>query len=265
MKKRRSGHKLLSIYTFLIFIIIYLPIATLIVFSFNNSKVNAIWQGFTFKWYLGLFKDRNIISTMTNSLLVAAVSTLIATIIGTLAAVGMYKYKFKGKTVLDGLLYVPIIIPEIVMGISLLMFFSQANIPAGSLTLILAHATFSVSYVVIVVRSRLNGFDPSLEEAAMDLGAGPFQTFYKITLPIIAPGIIAGALLAFTLSMDDVIISFFVSGPGFTTLPLKIFSMVKFGVTPEINALSTIMLIFTITIAVISEKMRLKFSKNQKK
>lgn len=261
MKKKNSSHKLLSIYTFIIFIIIYLPIATLIVFSFNDSKVNAMWQGFTFKWYLDLFKDRNIVSAMSNSLLVAAISTLISTIIGTLAAVGMYKYKFRGKTILDGLLYVPIIIPEIVMGISLLMFFSQIKLETGALTLILAHTTFSVSYVVIVVRSRLNGFDPSLEEAAMDLGATPFQTFYKITLPIIAPGILAGALLAFTLSMDDVIISFFVAGPGFTTLPLKIFSMVKFGVTPEINALSTLMLIFTITIAVISEKMRFKFNK----
>lgn len=261
MKKKNKSNKLLSIYTFLIFIIIYLPIATLIVFSFNNSKVNAMWQGFTFKWYLDLFKDRDIVGAMSNSLLVAAISTLISTIIGTLAAVGMYKYKFKGKTILDGLLYVPIIIPEIVMGISLLMFFAQVKIETGGLTLILAHATFSVSYVVIIVRSRLNGFDPSLEEAAMDLGATPFETFYKITLPIIAPGILAGALLAFTLSMDDVIISFFVSGPGFTTLPLKIFSMVKFGVTPEINALSTLMLIFTITIAVISEKMRFKFNK----
>lgn len=265
MKRKNKSNKLLSIYTFLIFIIIYLPIATLIVFSFNNSKVNAMWQGFTFKWYLDLFKDRDIVGAMSNSLLVAAISTLISTIIGTLAAVGMYKYKFKGKTILDGLLYVPIIIPEIVMGISLLMFFAQVKIETGSLTLILAHATFSVSYIVIVVRSRLNGFDPSLEEAAMDLGATPFETFYKITLPIIAPGILAGALLAFTLSMDDVIISFFVSGPGFTTLPLKIFSMVKFGVTPEINALSTLMLIFTITIAVISEKMRFKFNKNIKK
>lgn len=264
MKSKVSKHKLLSLYSFIIYSIIYVPIVILIVFSFNDSKVNAMWQGFTFKWYLQLINDGNIVAAMTNSLLVAFVSALISTIIGTLAAVGMYKYKFKGKTILDGLLYVPIIIPEIVMGIALLMFFSQLKMPTGALTLILAHTTFSVSYVVIVVKAKLEGFDPSLEEAAMDLGARPFETFYKITLPIIAPGILAGSLLAFTLSMDDVIVSFFVSGPGFTTLPLKIFSMVKFGVSPEINALSTIMLIITLSIALMSEKLRFKSDKEEK-
>lgn len=262
MKKARIGNKIFSLYTILIFAILYMPIAVLIVFSFNNSKVNAIWMGFTLKWYEGLVKDSNVLNAMYNSLTVAFISTLLSTVIGTLAAVGMYKYTFKGKTVLDGLLYVPIIIPEIVMGIALLMFFSQAKIPQGITTLIIAHITFSVSYVVVVVRARLKGFDKSLEEAAMDLGATPIKTFYKITLPLIMPAIIAGALLAFTLSMDDVIISFFVSGPGCTTLPLKIFSMVKFGVTPEINALSTIMLLITLTVAIASERIRLKISKN---
>lgn len=256
MIKKNSRSNLLNIYSLIIYLIIYIPIIILIVFSFNDSKINAVWEGFTFKWYLKLFDDKEIISAMTNSLTVAFLSSLISTIIGTLAAVGIYKYKFRGKTVLDGLLYVPIIIPEIVMGIALLMFFSQLKITTGLLTLILAHTTFSLSYVVIVVKSKLESFDSSLEEAAMDLGATPFQTFYKITLPIIAPGILAGALLAFTLSMDDVIVSFFVSGPGFTTLPLKIFSMVKFGVSPEINALSTIMLIITLSIALISESLR---------
>lgn len=264
MKSKVLKHKLLSLYSFIIYSIIYVPIVILIVFSFNDSKVNAMWQGFTFKWYLQLINDGNIVAAMTNSLLVAFVSALISTVIGTLAAVGMYRYKFKGKTILDGLLYVPIIIPEIVMGIALLMFFSQLKMPTGALTLILAHTTFSVSYVVIVVKAKLEGFDPSLEEAAMDLGARPFETFYKITLPIIAPGILAGSLLAFTLSMDDVIVSFFVSGPGFTTLPLKIFSMVKFGVSPEINALSTIMLIITLSIALMSEKLRFKSDKEEK-
>ena len=264
VKNKISKYKFLSLYSFIIYSVIYIPIIILIVFSFNDSKINAMWQGFTFKWYLELFNNSDIVTAMTNSLMVAFASALISTAIGTLAAVGMYRYKFKGKTVLDGLLYVPIIIPEIVMGIALLMFFSQLKIPTGALTLILAHTTFSVSYVVIVVRSKLEGFDPSLEEAAMDLGAKPFETFYKITLPMIAPGILAGSLLAFTLSMDDVIVSFFVSGPGFTTLPLKIFSMVKFGVSPEINALSTIMLIITLSIALLSEKLRFKSDKDEK-
>lgn len=260
MGNERITKSIFSLYTILIYIVLYMPMVILIVFSFNSSKVNAVWQGFTFKWYLGLMKDSAVLKAMTNSIIIAIISTLISTMIGTLAAVGMYKYKFRGKTVLDGMIYVPVIIPELVMGIALLMLFSQVEFPLGMLTLILAHITFSISYVVIVVRARLEGFDKSLEEAAMDLGASPFQTFAKVTLPIIMPGIIAGALLAFTLSLDDVIISFFVSGPGSTTLPLKIFSMVRLGVTPEINALSTIMLIFTLTIAVISELIRLKFS-----
>jgi spermidine/putrescine transport system permease protein len=189
--------------------------------------------------------------------------------LGTITAVGMYKYKFKGKTVLDSVLFIPIVIPEIVMGIAMLAFFSQIKLPMGLITLILAHVTFSVSYVFLVVKARLDGFDKSLEEAAMDLGATPMQTFFKVTLPVIMPGIVAGGLLAFTLSLDDVIISFFVAGPGTNTLPLKVFSMVKFGVTPEINALSTILMLFTVSVVMlmqlinnntINKKKFLKFS-----
>jgi spermidine/putrescine transport system permease protein len=214
-----------------------------------------VWEGFTFKWYAGLTHNSSVLQAFGNSILIAVISTVIATMIGTLAAVGMYKYKFKGKTILDGMLYVPIIIPEIVMGIALLMFFSEIKvIPLGMVSLIIAHITFSVSYVVITVRSSLEGFDRNLEDAAMDLGANQFITFCQITLPIVMPGIMAGALLAFTLSLDDVIISFFVSGPGVTTLPLKIFSMVRFGVSPEINALSTLMLIITLTIVLVTQK-----------
>ncbi|KPU42346.1 inner membrane ABC transporter permease protein YdcV [Oxobacter pfennigii] len=263
MKQNKLTKSTFSIYAAFVYIILYMPIVVLIIFSFNDSTINAVWQGFTLKWYVGLFDNKEVLEAMWNTIVIGVISSLISTMIGTLAAVGMYKYNFKGKTVLDGMLYVPIIIPEIVMGIALLMFFSQfkAIFPLGTLTLILAHITFSISYVVVVVRARLEGFDRSLEEAAMDLGANQLETFVKVTLPIIMPGIVAGALLAFTLSVDDVIISFFVSGPGSTTLPLKIFSMVRFGVTPEINALSTIMLVVTLTIAVLSEKIRMKFSK----
>ncbi|OPJ62280.1 inner membrane ABC transporter permease protein YdcV [Clostridium oryzae] len=266
MKNRKLSKSIFSIYTIVIFLILYLPVIVLIVFSFNNSKLNAVWHGFTFKWYGGLFHDGDTLKAAGNSVLIALISTIVSTIIGTLAAIGMYRYKFKGKTVLDGLLYVPVIIPEIVMGISLLMFFSQmqriTKIPMGLATLILAHITFSISYVVVVVRSRLKSFDPALEEAAMDLGADQLTTLKKITLPVIMPGIVAGALMSLTLSLDDVIISFFVSGSGVTTLPLKIFSMVRFGVTPEINALSTAMLIITVSIALMSEMMTRKMSKN---
>lgn len=249
------------VYTFLIYMFLYVPILILIVFSFNDSKLNAIWTGFTLKWYSKLMQNQGVLEATKNSLYVAFFSTIISTMIGTLAAVGMYRYSFRGKSVLDGLLYIPVVIPEIVLGVALLAFFVMVKIPLGLLTLVLAHITFSIPFVVVVVKARLEGFDRSLEEAAMDLGANQFQTFLKVTLPVIFPGILAGALMALTLSLDDVIISFFVAGPASTTLPLKVFSMVKFGVSPEINALSTILLLFVITIAVTAERMRMKKEK----
>lgn len=170
----------------------------------------------------------------------------------------MYRYKFKGKSVVDGMLNVPLVLPEIVMGISLLAFFSMLKLPLGIITLIIAHVTFSIPYVIVVIRARLQGFDKSVEEAAMDLGANEWKTFRLITLPIIQPAIVASALLAFTISIDDVIVSFFVAGPGSTTLPLQIFSMVRFGVTPEINALSTIMLVATLLVVIVSELLQKK-------
>jgi spermidine/putrescine transport system permease protein len=237
-----------KVYAFLMYMFLYIPIIVLVAFSFNDSKLNAVWTGFTFKWYKSLASNAGILEAMKNSLVIAVASTILSVMIGTLAAVGMYRYNFKGKSLVDGMLYIPLVIPEIVMGIALLAFFSMAKFSMGIGTLILAHVTFSVSYVVAVVRARLDGFDKSVEEAAMDLGATPIQTFFHVTLPIIAPGVIAGGLLAFTLSLDDMIISFFVAGPDSMTLPLKVFSMVKFGVTPEINALSTIIMIFSLII-----------------
>lgn len=243
----------------LIFTFLYLPIAILIIYSFNKSRLNVIWTGFTFDWYKRLMQDQDVLNALMNSLKVAFISTTLSTMIGIMTSVGMYKYKFRGKSVLDALLYIPIVIPEVVMGISLLVFFNMVHVPSGLLTLILAHITFSVPFIVMVVNARLAGFDKSLEEASMDLGATQWETFWKVTLPLIMPGVVAGALLAFTLSIDDVTVSFFVAGPTSTTLPLKIFSMVKFGVSPEINALSTIMIFITLSLALIGEKIR--FSK----
>ncbi|MFV3011155.1 extracellular solute-binding protein [Clostridium botulinum] len=262
MKKNKS--LLSKIYATLVYAFLYLPIIVLIVFSFNKSKLNATFTGFTLDWYKNLINNTQILEALKNSLLIAFISTFFAVIIGTLAAIGMYRYKFKGKGAMEGLLYIPVVIPEIVMGISMLAFFSSLNLPAGIITLILAHITFCISYVIIVVRARLDGFDSALEEAAQDLGAIPWQTLTKVTLPVIAPGIISGALLAFTLSLDDVIISFFAAGPDSNTLPLKIFSMVKFGVTPEINALSTVMMVFTLSMVVIAEGIRRNMLKNKK-
>ncbi|HDI3055624.1 TPA: extracellular solute-binding protein [Clostridium botulinum] len=262
MKNNRS--LLSKIYATLVYVFLYLPIFVLVVFSFNKSKLNATFTGFTLDWYKNLINNVQILEALKNSLIIAFISTFFAVIIGTLAAIGMYRYKFKGKGAMEGLLYIPVVIPEIVMGISMLAFFSSLNLPAGIITLILAHITFCISYVIIVVRARLDGFDSALEEAAQDLGATPWQTLTKVTLPVIAPGIISGALLAFTLSLDDVIISFFAAGPDSNTLPLKIFSMVKFGVTPEINALSTVMMVFTLSMVVIAEGIRRNMLKNKK-
>ncbi|APC40457.1 extracellular solute-binding protein [Clostridium estertheticum] len=246
--KSKKINSLKFLYLILIFMFLYIPIIVLIGFSFNQSKLNVVWTGFTFKWYGSLLHNAGILDAVKNSFIIAIISTIISVIIGTLAAIGMYRYKFRAKKLVDAILYVPLVIPEIVMGISLLAFFSIAKIPLGRVSLIIAHVTFSIAYVVAVVKTRLDGFDRSVEEVAMDLYATPIKTFFNITLPIIMPGVIAGALLAFTLSLDDVIISFFVAGPGSVTLPLKVFSMVKFGVTPEINALSTILIILTIII-----------------
>jgi spermidine/putrescine transport system permease protein len=255
---QRFSKVIALLYAVLVYSFLYVPIVILVVFSFNQSKLNAVWTGFTFEWYGKLWSNSHVLDAVEVTLIVAFISVVIATMLGTLVSVGMYKYQFKGKTALDGLLYIPLVISEIVLGISLLAFFSMVKIPLGLITLIIAHITFCLPFVVVTVRARLQGFDKSLEEAAMDLGANEWQTFTKITLPIIGPAIMAGALLAFTISMDDVIVSFFVSGPGSTTLPMQIFSMVKQGVTPEINALSTIMLLVTIMIVIFAEWLRFR-------
>lgn len=254
MKKKKRIFPI--VFMVLVFAFLYIPIIILIIFSFNQSRINAVWTGFTLSWYAKLFTDSQILMALGNTLKIAFASTIISTMVGTIAAVGMYKYNFKGKTVLDNMLYIPVVIPEIVLGIALLIFFNRIHFPLGLWSLIIAHATFSIPFVVITVKSRMAGFDKSLEEAAMDLGASQFKTFLYVTLPNIMPGVVAGALLSFTLSLDDVITSFFVAGPGSTTLPLQIFSMVKKGVSPEINALSTIMLLISISVALLSEKLR---------
>lgn len=245
-------------YGAIIYGFLYLPIFILVIFSFNDSKLNAVWTGFTVKWYGSLWQNGAVLHATQMTLIVAFASTILSIIFGILVSVGMYRYKFKGKSVVDGMLNVPLVLPEIVMGISLLAFFSMIKVPLGIWTLIIAHVTFSIPYVVVVIRARLQGFDKSIEEAAMDLGANEWKTFRLITLPIIQPAIVASALLAFTISMDDVIVSFFVAGPGSTTLPLQIFSMVRFGVTPEINALSTIMLVATLLVVIFSELLKKK-------
>ncbi|WP_026884349.1 ABC transporter permease [Clostridium akagii] len=248
-------------YVLLIFAFLYVPIAIIVIYSFNATKSNVVFSGITFDWYTALFNDDDVITALINSLTIAAISTAISAVIGTVGAIGLQRQKFKGKGAMDLLIYIPIVIPEIIMGISLLVFFSALQMDFGILTLVLAHTTFCIPFVLINVKSRLAGFDMSVEEAAMDLGASKFTVFRTITIPLIFPAIISGAMLAFALSLDDVIINFFVSGPESTTLPIKIFSMLRFGLSPEINALCTIMLLATFVVLILSQVTKLKKKK----
>jgi spermidine/putrescine transport system permease protein len=243
---------LLGTHAWFVFAFIYIPILVLVVFSFNQERINAVWTGFTTDWYISLFNDADMLRAIYNSLVVGIVSTAIATVLGTLTAVGMTRYRFPLKNMFDSVLYLPIIIPEIVMGVSLLVFYVFIQFTLGTASIIIAHVTFNISFVAVVVRARMAGMDESLEHAALDLGASPLQTFRFVTLPMIKPGIIAGALLAFTLSWDDFLIAFFTAGVGSTTLPMKVYSMIKFGVSPEINAISTITLLFTMILIFIA-------------
>lgn len=250
-KKEKKGLNAVSlIYACLIYAFLYLPILVVIIFSFNTSEMNVKFEGFTLSWYVRMLDNTDLMNAFKTTLIVAAASTALSVFIGTISAFGMFKFKFKGKSVIDSLLYIPIVIPEIVLGIALLAFFTAINMPMGLLTLIIAHVTFCVPFVVITVRARLSGYDMSIEEASMDLGANQWRTFRRVTLPIIAPGVASGAMLALTISLDDVIVSFFTSGPDDMTLPIKIFGMVRKGVSPDVNALSTVMILATILIMI---------------
>jgi spermidine/putrescine transport system permease protein len=249
----RLGKQALTLHGLLSYVFLYAPIVILLIFSFNASKfASAAWKGFSFKWYLELFNDEALGSALKNSLYIGFMSTLISTIFGTMVAIAMERYNFWGKLAFDALLYLPIIIPDIAMAVMLLLFFVMVKIPLGRSTIIISHIAFNISFVAIVVRARLAQFDMTLEEAAQDLYADNWQTFRRVTLPLLMPGILGGALLAFTLSLDDFVITFFTSGPGSSTLPLRIYSMVKLGVTPEINALSAVMLLASFVLVFLS-------------
>jgi spermidine/putrescine transport system permease protein len=254
---------LLALNALLVYSFLYLPIAVLVLFSFSASRYASIWGGFSLEWYARLFHNPDIARALLNSLLIAAATTLIATILGTLAALGLERVADRGRaSQYDAALTLPILMPDIVQGIALLLFFVLVfnglehvfawRPTLGRTTVIIAHVAFAISYVAVVVRARLSGMDKRLGEAAMDLGADEWQVFQRITLPLIWPGVLSGALLAFTLSLDEFVITFFTSGPGATTLPIQVWSMVKRGVTPEINALSTLMLLGSIALVALS-------------
>lgn len=237
-----------NLFVGIVFIFLYLPIIILVVYSFNSSKMNIIFEEFTFDWYKTLFQNTNLINAFVNTLIVAISSTIVSTIIGTISAVGLHKYNFQFKNLINKLIYIPIVIPEIVLGISLLSIYTLMKLELGLFTIILSHIAFSIPYVIVSVRSTLSSLAPNYEEAAHDLGANTLKTFWHITLPLIKPGVVSGATLAFTLSLDDVVISYFTAGPGSNTLPLHIYSIIKTGITPDVNALSTLILLTIIII-----------------
>jgi len=264
----------LALTAFLVYFFLYAPIVVLIVFSFNVSRTNVVFEGVVnqgpcgpFYWYCQLFQNRSVIEATRNTLAIAFTSTIVSTIIGTMAALALQRFDFFGKKTSETALYFPIVTPEIVMGIGILVLFSAVfgwintllalapgqRLTMGLGTVIVSHIAFSIPFVTLVVRARLHGFDNRLEEAAMDLGANELTTFRKVTLPLIAPGVLAGAMLAFTLSLDDFIITFFTTGPGATTLPIYVYGLLRRIVTPEVNALSTIWILVVLTVVGISQ------------
>jgi spermidine/putrescine transport system permease protein len=244
--------KILGLNAWVVYIFLYAPIALLVFFSFNDNNNVGIWTEPSLRWYGEMFQDAAVMSALRNSLVVALVSTVVSTIIGTMLAISLERYRYRGRGALDGLAYLPIIIPDVTMAVMLLIFFFQAfgilealtgvSLTAGLHTIILAHIAFNISFVAVVVRARIAQFDDSLEEAAADLYATRWGTFRRVTLPLILPGVAGGALLALTLSLDDVVVTQFVSGAGATTLPVYVFGLVRRGVTPLINAVSVVML-----------------------
>ena len=246
------GHWPLRLWLAGVGLFLYAPLAVLMLFSFNDSKRTIVWRGFTARWYTALFQDAELLQAFGNSLLIALASSAISLGLGTLVALALWRFRFPGKAGLEGLLALPLVVPEICLGVAFLVFFSSVlpwpmglAWPFNLGAIIIAHASFSFSFVALVVRARLASFDRDLEEAARDLGASDWQILRDILLPHLRPGLIAGALLAFTLSLDDFVITFFTSGPDTVTFPVKIYAMVRFSVTPEVNAASTLLIILT--------------------
>lgn len=246
------------------FAFLYLPIVLLVIYSFNDSQLVTVWGGFSTRWYVALLHNEQLLEAAWVTVRLGLISATLATVLGTLAAVTLTRFvRFPGRTLFSGMVYAPLVMPEVITGLSLLLLFVAIGLDRGFLTLTLAHVTFSMCFVAVVVQSRLITFDRSLEEAALDLGCPPFKTFFVITLPIILPAIVSGWMLAFTLSIDDLVISQFTTGPSATTLPMRIYSSVRLGVKPEINAVCTIM-IAIVTIGVIAASIATKRAESER-
>ena len=252
-----SGLKLMNLllggWTALVFAFLYVPIVLLIVFSFNDSKLNLQWEGFTLDWYRALLADTLLIRALKNSLIIATCATGLSVALGTAGAWLLHRYRYPMRRVVNTLIFIPMVIPEIIMGISLLIFFTMARMELGFTTVIISHVTFCFPFVMVAVQARLSGLDPALEEAAMDLGATPARAFRSVLVPYLMPAIISGALMSFTLSLDELIVTYFTASAGTRTLPLEIFGRVKKGLDPTLNAISTVFILSTVVLVVATE------------
>jgi spermidine/putrescine transport system permease protein len=246
----------LGAWTIFIFIFFYLPIAILVAFSFNTSRLNIIWEGFTLEWYAAIWRDAVLVQSLNNSVIVAVVATLLSVGLGTGGAWLLYRYRFPAVRLVQTLVFIPMIIPEVIMGVSLLILFVTIHLELGFLTIIISHVTFCFPFVMVAVQARLAGLDPSLEEAAMDLGATPAVAFRRVLVPFLMPAIISGALMSFTLSLDELIVTYFTASAGTRTLPLEIFGRVKKGLDPTLNAISTVFITSTVGLVVVTEVLK---------
>ena len=244
---------LLGLWTALVMVFFYLPIAILIGFSFNTSRLNILWEGFTLDWYAAIWRDRVLVDSLNNSLIVATITTVLAVALGTGGAWLLYRYRFPGLRLWQTLIFIPMIVPEVIMGVSLLILYVVINLELGYATIIISHVTFCFPFVMVAVQARLSGLDPALEEAAMDLGATPAVAFRRILVPYLMPAIISGALMSFTLSLDELIVTYFTASAGTRTLPLEIFGRVKKGLDPTLNAISTVFILSTVVLVMTTE------------
>lgn len=264
-KKERRINILSNIYAFLVYAVLYIPVAVMIAFSFNNQRYNYYWNGFTTQWYGKLFSNSALINSLWYSIIIAILSTIISVIIGTIGALGLKKYEFKGKKVINNMLYIPIIVPEIVLAVALLIIFMKVGLSLGMGSILIGHCTFCIPYVVVTIKGRISGDNDTLEEASMDLGANRIQTFLRVTLPTIFPGVMSAAFLSFTLSFDDVVMSNMLAGARQSTLPVLILSMNKSGITPDVNALTTIMVLVIVTAMILNNIIQRSLKKKKSK
>jgi spermidine/putrescine transport system permease protein len=248
--------RIFATWTGFVFLFFYLPIAILVLFSFNQSRLNIVWTGFTLDWYAALWRDTVLVRTLQNSLIVATATTVLSVVLGTAGGWLLYRFRYRGSAFLETLVFMPMIVPEVILGVSLLILFVTIGLQLGYTTIVISHVTFCFPFVMAAVQARLAGLDPALEEAALDLGATPLQAFTKVLVPYLMPAIVSGALMAFTLSLDELIVTYFTASAGTRTLPLEIFGRVKKGLDPSLNAISTVLIGVTVLAVFLTEALR---------